>query len=179
MEFVKPLLDALKLSPRYFVALAALSGFVLFAPQQALEFLGIAQLAEDHRAVLGAVFLVSCTLSAMALCAWCVRLVAGVRAQRKMQAMVTKRLSSLTEDEKQILRYYIGHQTRTNYLDISDGVVQGLISARILFRAAAVSREYTVFAVNISAQAWQMLNEDQSMLIGSTNIARIDLDSGY
>jgi len=49
-----------------------------------------------------------------------------------------KRLHGLTEDEKQILRFYIINQTRANVLRIDDGIVKGLESAGIIFQSSNI-----------------------------------------
>jgi hypothetical protein len=75
-----------------------------------------------------------------------------------------KRLQQLTGDEKLVLQGYVHGQTRTQYLDLNDGVVAGLVAARVLYRATTISRSYTTFAYNISDVAWDYLHEHPEVL---------------
>ena len=87
---------------------------------------------------------------------------------------MTKRLHSLTEDEKQILRFYIAENTRANTLRIEDGVVQGLISDRIIYQSASLGSILDGFAHNINDFAWDYLHVNPHLLEGTTNTCRTD-----
>ncbi|MGB6054623.1 MAG: super-infection exclusion protein B [Burkholderiaceae bacterium] len=173
-EIVKALLELLKLAPRYFVAFGVVAGVLLYADEQLLQHLGVAQFAKDNRSVMGLALLGSIALLLVGVCIRAGALVDTWRRKRKFQQRMTERLHALTEDEKQILRFYIGQETRSNTLRIDDGVVQGLVAARIIYRAAAQGSIIEGFAHNISDFAWQYLNEYPDLLDGSTDIARTD-----
>lgn len=87
---------------------------------------------------------------------------------------MSERLDSLTEDEKQILRFYIAEQTKSNVLRIDDGIVQGLVSTGIIYRAASVGNMLEGFSYNLSDFAWNYLSVYPHLLEGTTNTYRTD-----
>lgn len=173
-EIVKALLDCLKLRPRYFLVIGVVSGVLLYADAQLLHQIGVDELAKDYRPILGMALIVSCVLLGVAIAsAWA----AHVRRQwRQWQfdRRIIERLQTLTEEEKQILRFYIAKQSRSNVLRIGDGVVQGLVAAGIIFRSASLGGRTGEFAHNIRDVAWKHLNEQLALLDGETDIYRSD-----
>jgi hypothetical protein len=91
-----------------------------------------------------------------------------------MDLGIIDKLNSLTEDEKQILRYYIAKDTRTNVLRVDDGVVQGLVAAGIIYRSANVGNILEGFAHNITDLAWDYLYVHRDVLQGTTDLYRTD-----
>ena len=83
---------------------------------------------------------------------------AEVRRQRNR---VRKYLGNLTEHEAAILRQYIGPQTRSTFQSPMDGVVQGLVHAGVLYRAANLGQVHKGFAFNLTEAAWEYLEEQQ------------------
>jgi hypothetical protein len=171
-DALKHLLDALKLSPKYLVAIFAVLAFLLFGPGTWQRALGVQSVAEDYRAALGVGLLACAALMGVELLRLVFSKVGDFRARRNHKARVAKRLYALTEDEKQILRFYIAHQTRSNSLRLDDGVVNGLVRAGILYRAGLGG--YFEFPHGITQTAWDMLNEEQWLLDGTTNTYRTD-----
>ena len=107
-------------------------------------------------------------------------LVSAFRRWRTRKALAQKplcRLENLTESEKAILRYYVINGTRTNVLKIDDGVVGGLVSTGIIYRAAAMGDLMDGFAHNISDFAWDYLSVNPHLLDGKTNDVRNDVGS--
>ena len=79
-----------------------------------------------------------------------------------------------TEEEKQILRFYYAKETKTNYLHVADGVVQGLVAKGIIQLASSMGSVVDGFAHNINEIVWQELNEHPDLLVGTTNTYRTD-----
>lgn len=167
-------LEVLKLAPRYLVALGLTLGILILAPDEYIQRLGVSDLAKDYRQVIGISFIlcVALLLVSGASGLW----YAGFNWVRQWQfkRKLSKRLSRLTEDEKQILRYYISQNTRSNRLRIDDGVVQGLAGSGVIFLSATMGNALEGFAHNINEIAWDMLHENPALLIGSTNTYRTD-----
>lgn len=173
-ELPKHLLEALKLAPRYLIALSLVLGITLFAPDEWTQKLGISHLAEDYRQVIGLSFLLSLALLLVYAGQWVAKKIGRALYERKFKRDLAKRLRRLTEDEKQILRYYIAKQTRANTLRYEDGVVQGLVGSGVIFRTSNMGSLLEGFAFNINEFAWDMLNEDPSLLVGETDTYRTD-----
>lgn len=173
-DLAKSALEFLKLAPRYLVAVSIVAGALLFFPISWLEKIGLQDFASEYRQWLGFAFLVSATLwvVGIALSAW--NAITDRLFRRSVRQHVMRRLSSLTEDEKQILRYYIAKDTRANMLKVDDGVVQGLVADRIIYRSASIGHMVEGFAHNITDFAWDHLHANPKLLTGSTNFYRTD-----
>lgn len=164
MDFSK-ILEWLKLSPKYLIPISLVSGFALFASSDILEIFGINSLVAQIRPYLGIIFLLSSALLitnvVMSVYFW---------IQNKYQEgnnlrMLQKRLHSLTDGEKRILEHYINNQTRSQYLSMLDGVVNGLELENIIFRSSNVARGVDRWAYNIQPWAWEYLNKHRNLLV--------------
>ena len=167
-----------ELAPRYLAVVAIVTGFALFAPNETLDAIGISQITKDHRAWVGGGFLVS---SAIVLVGSFIFLkdkifvrVIRRRKKQRFKERIEGRLEKLTEEEKQILRFYHVKETRSNKLKVDDGVVSGLVSAGIIYRSASVGDMLEGFAHNITDVAWDYIHKHPEILDGSTNTYRTD-----
>ena len=173
-DYAKIALEVLKLAPRYLVSLGIISAFFLFSPAKWLHGFGADEFAQHYRVYFfftlvftGVLFGVDRTI---AIVGWIRhKSLVSKFAQRRLE-----RLHRLTEDEKQILRFYIAKQSRSNVLRIDDGVVNGLAADGIIYRSANVSGGHMAFAHNISDDAWDYLHQNQGLLHGITNTYRSD-----
>ena len=178
-DWLKIVADALKLAPRYLFAVAVVAGLLLFLPRHALELLGVDKLSDDYRKWFGLTFLASAVLcaifAAIAVKIWIQRKL----RQSKAENAIIERLNNLTEDEKQILRYYVQFRTRTNVLRIDDGVVQGLSRAGVIYVSAKVGSLLEGFAHNLTEIAWEYLQVHPEVLDGTTDTYRTDKRPGF
>jgi hypothetical protein len=165
---------ALQLAPRYLAVIAISCGVYLFAPEEWIAKLGLDNLDQKYRPYIGGVFLVSSGVVVVAIVRWIAMFGWACIHVRGIKRKVIKRLNSLTEDEKQILRFYISQQTRANTLRVDDGIVQGLVSAGIIYRSTQIGNMLEGFSYNIQDFAWEHLHEHPNLLIGSTNTYRTD-----
>ncbi|WP_350295956.1 superinfection exclusion B family protein [Limnohabitans sp. Rim8] len=178
-EAAKTFLEFLKLAPRYVIALGVMAAVILFASEDFLKFIGVFEFAQDNRSMLGLTLVVTVSLFAVSLFADGISLIKGSWQTRGFYLRVTERLNCLTEDEKQILRFYIAKQTRANVLRYDDGVVQGLVSDGIIYQSASLGNMLEGFAHNISDFAWDYLNVHPHLLQGTTNTYRTDKRESY
>lgn len=175
----KMLLEFLKLAPRYLVALAIFSAFFLFSPESLLKRLGVFDFVQTNRSWLGITLIASSALFGVSLLA---DVLMGIKRwwwKRRRFHQITQRLYRLTEDEKQILRFYLAENTRANTLSIEDGIVQGLVADGIIYRSAAIGNLLEGFAHNISDIAWDYLHVYPRLLDGRTNTYRTDKREGW
>ncbi|TVP14370.1 superinfection exclusion B family protein [Shewanella sp. KCT] len=173
-EAVKSLIEVLKLAPKYLVAVALISGALIFLPESWLELLGLQEMSTQYRAWLGLALLVSVGICIVAVASWIINWVLNIIRQRRIQGFVIDKLNNLTEDEKQILRYYFSKGTRSNTLKVDDGVVQELVACRVIYRSAQLGNMLEGFSHNISDLAWDYIHLNPSILQGSTNTYRTD-----
>ncbi len=172
MDFSK-YLEAIKLSPKYLVPVVIVSGFLLFARPDILEIFGLAALSAKYRPYIGGIFLLS---TALVLSHWMISLYQW-RAKKwhwlKRIKISKKRLHNLTDEEREVLRAYIGGNTRTQYLQLESGVAAGLEFEHIIFRSSDVGSLVDGWAYNIQPWAWDYLNEHRELLF-----TKQELDSG-
>lgn len=168
-EIAKAFLEFLKLAPRFLVALGFAAGLLLFSSGQLLKRLGLSEFVQKWRFALGLTLVVSVALLAAHIGAYLLGSVKRGWRKRKFDRHVLERLHRLTEDEKQILRYYLAYNTRANMLRVENGVVQELVSEGIIYRSASVGSLLEGFAHNISDLAWDYLNLHPELLEGTTN----------
>lgn len=178
-EIAKTLLEILKLAPRYLIALGVMAAFLLFAEENSLKFIGVFEFAQNNRSMLGLALVVTVPLFAVSVGADTIIIIKGWWRRRRLYRRIAERLHCLTEDEKQILRFYICENTRANMLRIEDGVVQGLKSDRIIYQSASLGNVLEGFAHNISDFAWDYLHVNPHLLEGTTNTYRTDKRERY
>ena len=178
-DAVKTFLEFLKLAPRYLIALGVMAAILLFAAEVFLKFIGVFEFAQDNRPMLGLTLVVTGALFMVSVAGDGISFVKGWWRKRGFYRRVTDRLNCLTEDEKQILRFYIAKQTRANVLRYDDGVVQGLVSDGIIYQSASLGNMLEGFAHNISDFAWDYLNVHPHLLEGTTNTYRTDKRRSY
>lgn len=158
-SIVKPLLEFLKQPLRYSIGLGVVAAITLFTPDSIINQLGLLKLRNEGKPYLGVVLLLSIAVAVASFIGWSVTKYNGYR----LSGARKKRLHRLTIQEKQILRAYIEGQTRSLTLDITSGVVSGLVSESIIYRSSNLGR-LSGFAHNIQPWAWDYLNEHRDLL---------------
>ena len=175
-EIIKTILEILKLAPRYLIALGVIAASLLLilSPDYLLHKIGVYQFVQDYRSWLGLTLI---TATVLLLVSLTVSLSNGLKKwwrTRQERQCIIRRLQRLTEEEKQILRYYIGEGTRSNSLRVDDGVVNGLVAAGIIYPSAQLGSLLEGVAHNIIGIAWDYLNQFPDLLHGVTNTSRND-----
>jgi hypothetical protein len=173
-DYAKSALEILKLAPRYLVSLGIVAAFFLFVPDKTLKWFGIFDFAQHYRAWFAIAFIVTGVLFAVDRSITVFGWIRHKKAVAEFSEARLERLHRLTEDEKQILRFYFAKQTRANLLRIDDGVVQGLVSSGIIYRSTQLGNMIEGFAHNISDFAWDYLHQHPELLDGTTNFYRTD-----
>jgi Super-infection exclusion protein B len=173
-EIAKTILEFLKLAPRYLIAFGAAAAFLLLSSEQTLKRLGLVEFTHNNRAILGMVLVGSVALFGVWLISGLLNSIKRWWRKRKFHRHMIQRLNRLTEDEKQILRYYLAANSRANTLRVDDGVVQELVAEGIIHRSASLGNVVEGFAHNIDDFAWNYLHVYPHVLEGSTRTARSD-----
>lgn len=178
-ELAKTLLEFTKLAPRFIFALGIAAGTLLFVSDKFLKRIGLTEFVQKYRFALGLVLIVSAALLIVYTALSVIGAIQRRWRKRGYHKHIVKRLQRLTEDEKQILRYYLAYNTRANTLMYDDGVVQGLVSDRIIYQSASIGNILEGFAHNISDFAWEYLHAHPDLLSGTTNYCRTDKRERY
>ena len=175
MPTFQHILDALKLAPRYLAAISVACAFLLFTHAAVLQWLHVADFAQNNRQWVSLVFISTTILFLVDRATEVRRIYRDRQITAEAEKRRLKRLNALTEEEKQILRFYIAKQTRTNYLRIGDGVVQGLEASGIIYQAHSIGDVLDGFAYNITEFAWEYLQKHHALLDGATNTYKTDI----
>lgn len=178
MPSIEQIIEVLKLAPRYFVAVGICSGILLLIDEQTSKKLGVFDFTQDYRQWLGVAIIVSISMLVMN---WSIKVGTVIRdsfQSHKFRKAIIERLNCLTEEEKQILRFYVVKQSKTNTLRIDDGVVNTLTAHGIIYVSSSRGSIIEGFSHNISELAWDYLNKNPSVLNGTTNFYRTDKRHG-
>jgi len=157
-------LNWLKLSPKYLVAISIATGAILFAPDSLITSLGMTEIKTTYKPWIGLGFIISASLLIANSSFYTFKWVKTRLTWRKNLAKCQSYLNDLTSDELEILREYIGTQSKTQYLPIDSGVVQGLVNNKIIYRSANVGDIVDGWAFNIQPWAWDYLNVNLHLL---------------
>lgn len=157
-------LDALRLSPKHLVAISLVSGVLLLSPSQFVTRLGLDSFVSSYKVWISLVFFASSALLVSELLekVW----LKGKQKyeQKKFLTSAQERLKHLTLEEKLILANYIYNQTKTQYFEMENGVINGLNQAGIVYLASSMGNAFVGFAFNIQPWAWKYLNANKELL---------------
>lgn len=162
-SWLKDSLEWLKTSPRYFVPILLACTFLLFSPTEWLDLIGLKTFRENSNPYLGLVFVASLALVVTGAL-WSVAAILEVRYRNyKRLSSAKARLKFLTLEEKKVLRLYLEKETRTQTFDIENGVVSGLVSAKILYPAVHHGDMFA-FPINMEFLIWKYLREHPELV---------------
>ena len=86
-----------------------------------------------------------------------------ITGQRTIR-IVKKRLKNLSDDEKILLRNYISDKKRTASFHMSEGIAEGLVAKKILYRSSTISLGHDVFSYNIQDIAYDYLMKNRHLI---------------
>jgi hypothetical protein len=174
MLTVEQFTQVLKLAPRYLVAVIVFCSVLLFIKDDTAKILGVHNFTQNYRQWLGIALIATSTLVVID---WSIKISRVIRnrvLRVKREKSILQSLHGLTEEEKQILRYYFAKQSKSNVLRIDDGIVNGLVAKGVLFRSASQGNLLEGFAHNINEIVWDYLDVNLGLLDGETNTYRPD-----
>lgn len=159
------LIEGIKLSPKYLVPIAIVTGVLLFLSTNILGFN-----VSPYRLYIGIIFLLSSALSLSSLIIGiCKKIMDCVREKINMHEMHNN-LHNLTTEEKFILLGFILEDKKTQSLDISSGVVRGLVMNHIIFRSTDYGNFVYGWHHNIDPWAWKYLKKNQNLIFSQDDI---------
>lgn len=151
-------LEWVKLPTRTLAALCIVFGITIFSGDTVLEKLGIEAIVQEYRAYLGAGFLLTFALTLVNSLAALWRFIYPWINEAHRVRLGRKRLQCLNPSEKEVLRYYIQNQTRSQSLPLQDGTVNALQREKIIIRGSSIG-SMRGFDFIIQPWAWEYLNK--------------------
>jgi len=167
-------LDWIKLSPKYLSPIALVSGFLLFAKPSWLARFGLVEFVAQYRPYIGVIFLLAASLLVSHWLISSYKWLAKRRLWSKELKSAKQHLHNLTHEEREILRAYVGRDTRTQYLPIESGVVAGLEWQHIILRSSHIGSLVDGWAYNIQPWAWDYLHEHPELLFSKEELEQLD-----
>jgi hypothetical protein len=167
MDLLAKLIEVMKIPARYSFGVAVVLSIVLFAPPDLINEIGLLEYRESSRVYFGVSLLVCLAVVIANITKSTTNYILKKYRTRMFIGAGKKRLKTLTNEEKEILREYILRQTRTIHLDHRSGVVSGLVTSGIIYRSSNISsweHGSFAFAHNIQPWAWNYLNKNHSYL---------------
>lgn len=163
----KIILEWLKLPTQHlvtiFLFLVLVFGVLIFASDGILDDLGLRDFRSDYRGLLGLGLIFSSTALVVRFITWALEPFTDALKERRSLKRRHQRLHDLTPRERTMLRPYINDQTRTQYLNPGSGIVSGLASVRIIYRASNMG-DYNSLPYNLQPWAWDYLNKHPELL---------------
>lgn len=154
-------------TPPVLIGLSLGSGLILFLPTKYLEFLGITKFTADHRHSIGLIFIFSTATTLGYLIIYLLKNWRTCIAPIYTRLSISKKLNSLTANEKAYLLAYIRDDEPTQYFSIEDGVAGGLNISGVIFRSTEVGNIDDGFAFNLHPYAKKLLTKKPRLLDGA------------
>jgi hypothetical protein len=173
-EWLNIVQSFIKLAPRYIVVIGIVAFTILFIDERILVTLGLLDFKNNFRQWIALTALIGIGFIVIDFIVWCWKRTVHIAINLKMRQDIKRYLRGLTEEEKEILRFYISQQTRTNSLSPDDGVVNGLEHAGIIYQATFYGSILNGHPFNITPHAWGYLNKNKFLLEGKTSNQRTD-----
>jgi hypothetical protein len=118
------LLKIFDLKPRFFFAIGLIGALTLFLPQQIKDTLGITQLVDTYRSIVGTVTLISFVLWIVQLQPW--KLILGLIEKRNFKKEFVNKLADLSDNERILLAYCVSRRKQTIHLNMMHAVATAL-----------------------------------------------------
>lgn len=156
--------DWLKLPTKHLVALALVTGFVLFSPHPWLTEIELDEFRSQFRPWIATVFLLSCALVLVNAIARTWRWGQRKRRVRIQRDKARDRLHRLTPREKEILRGFIEGQTRMRKLQVLDENVVGLARVGLIRQASEIGHVLSGHPFEMPEWVWDYLRQHPELL---------------
>lgn len=167
--------SALKLPTRIVVALAIVGAILLFTNDTVLSPLGVQGVVSTYRMWIGIGFLLCAAIAVVQL----VIIISGYLKtkwkSRETQKAGHQALMHLTDSEKDVLRPFIKHRTKSSFLMPHRGEVHILEQADIIHKVHTNQLHgYATFVM--TEWAWKYLNEHKDILDPSPELVQARLE---
>ena len=160
-------LEWIRFLQRYLWGFIVVLALLLWGPQWLVSGFGMSAILSQDRLYFGLSFAVLLGMVLSDLISLTFSGPINRLEQARWRKLRVKRLHDLTPHEKLILKVYLDQNTRTQYLNIGNGVVTGLVHEEILYRSANIGNLSSGFAYNIQPWAFDYLRQHPELLLGN------------
>ena len=149
-KIIENVFDSLKKLTPALVALLIASSFILFAPENFIEKIGLNKLSEDFRTICGFVFVISV---ALIVSISIFSLAGGIRKRMYIKSL-EKGLMRLTYAENVMVQLMYHLPAHSISMSAQEGVTGALLQKKIIAFASSVSDNVGVFTFQFVLQPW-------------------------
>lgn len=151
-----------KIPLAFLVAIVTVLGLILLLPEETTKALAVDEFREKYRIYLGPAFLLTVSFLVARLFMF---LKQGHTKKQNLKTM-QETLHHLTPEEKGYLVPYLEKQQNTIYVGLDDGIMSGLVSKGITYRASNMGSLVEGFAFNLQPWARAYLKNNFNLLKG-------------
>jgi hypothetical protein len=154
----------IKLSPKYWLAIALVATALICLPLEITGKLGVAEFVDKYRMWIGFVCVVSWGFLFTHLMCASKDSVLGWWRKKRLVHHGREALQNLSPPEKRMLAEYLIFETKSRKQDFQSGIVHELKRANILYQACSEGTRMTGFAFNLHPWAWEELQAHPELL---------------
>jgi hypothetical protein len=165
MDFSK-LIEWIKLSPKYLIPIAFVSGFIVFAKEKTLSFFGLLEIVARVKPWISIIFLLSIALILSSLIFLITNIAKSKIANNQKTKKGYEKLNSLTPSERQFLKFYIREDHLTQYCPYGQlAELTELLAYEIVYEPASTADMFK-WPININPWAYKYLKENHQKIFG-------------
>lgn len=154
----------IKLSPKYWLAIALVATSLVVLPDVVTDTLGVTQFVDAFRMWIGFICILSYGLLLTHGLYASKDIIRKWWQQRRLLQLGRESLRTLSPPEKIMLADYVISQTKCMKQAYQDGIVQELQRANILYQASNLGNLMEGFAFNLQPWAWEELQSHPEIL---------------
>jgi len=163
IEKIRMVTDYLKEIPIVFlITIICVLGLILFIPLETAKVLAVDKFRDNYRIFIGPIFLLTMSFLIGRILIFITRWYSKKRSLKLKQ----KSLHRLTPEEKGYLIPYIRDKKNTIYVDIRDGIMNGLNAKGITYVASNVGDLFNGIAFNLQPWAREYIEKNPHLLDG-------------
>jgi len=134
-DWFDKIISLIKLPIKYLWVASIFTGFIFFAPQGWIEYLGLLNIKTDYKAWLGPLFVLSSALVVLDVLRLLWQKIKSIWLRRKLKFQLIDSLSELDHYEKSIIREFFIQNKKTLQLPMDQATISGMLQNRFLILA--------------------------------------------
>lgn len=166
-EMIGKIKEWLNLGVMPLLGILIFTSLFVFLPDGAITKIGLTEIKSKYGTYLGLAFFFSLSflLAAAIYKVWNIWIGPNLKELANLYYL-KKDAKNLTDEEKEILRYFIENKTRSANLSLKNGVVLGLEQRKIIIRLGILGTDAISmsFPFNIQPWAWEYFNKNPDLL---------------